>query len=75
MASDRMTPGRRQLLAALQVLSATEVALRCRVSHTTVSRWASGEIIPSKRAQEMLSEHVWTVIGPWEWRPGDALKR
>lgn len=61
-----MTPGRRQLLAALQILSETEIALRCGVSQSAVSRWASGLTTPSKKAREALSEHVWTVVGPWE---------
>lgn len=61
-----MTPGRRQLLAALQILSETEVALRCGVSQSAVSRWASGLTTPSEKARVALREHVWTVVGPWE---------
>jgi transcriptional regulator with XRE-family HTH domain len=70
-----MTEGRRQLLAALQILSETEIALRCGVSQSAVSRWASGETIPSKRAQEMLREHVWTVVGPWETERRNPARR
>jgi len=61
-----MTPGRRQLLAALQILTETEIALRCGVTQSAVSRWASGETTPSKKARAALAEHVWTVVGPWE---------
>jgi transcriptional regulator with XRE-family HTH domain len=63
-----MSPGRRQLLAALQVLTETEIALRCGVTQSAVSRWASGETIPGPRARAALAEHVWTVVGPWERR-------
>jgi transcriptional regulator with XRE-family HTH domain len=68
-----MTPGRRQLLAALQILSETEVALRCGVSQSAVSRWASGLTTPSAKARAALAEHVWTVVGPWEH--GNSARR
>lgn len=46
--------GRRLLLAVLQRTTATELAARCGVHRSQVSRWASGEKIPSKRVQLAL---------------------
>lgn len=52
-----MTRGRRSLLALLQRLPAREVAARCQVTPSAVSRWASGEKSPSLASREMLREH------------------
>jgi transcriptional regulator with XRE-family HTH domain len=70
-----MTPGRRQLLAALQVLSETEIALRVGVTQSAVSRWASGETVPSEQVQERLRQHVWTVVGPWKTERRNDVRR
>jgi len=70
-----MSEGRRQLLAALQILTATEIALRCGVTHSSVSRWASGQTVPSQKAQAALAEHVWTVVGPWKTGRRDTIRR
>lgn len=60
-----MTPGRRQLLAALQRTSQTEVALRCDVTQVAVSYWASGQKRPSEESQRMLAEHCF-IDGAWD---------
>lgn len=52
-----MTPGRRALLALLQRMPAREVALRAHVDPSNVSRWASGEWLPSARARRALEAH------------------
>lgn len=69
-----MSEGRRSLLALLQRMSAREVAARCQVAPSTVSRWASGEMTPCPRARSLLSEHCgieWTVD---EWTPRAKLR-
>lgn len=42
-----MSDGRRALLAVLQKTKAVHVAARLRVRPSTVSRWATGESVPS----------------------------
>lgn len=59
-----MTEGRRQLLAVLRRMRRRELAARCRVDLSRVSRWASGHYRPGPVSQKMLAEHC-GVPGPW----------
>lgn len=64
-----MMDARRSLLALLQRLSAREVAARCQVDASTVSRWAAGEVAPSERARRMLAQHCGIAPEtPWDSR-------
>jgi len=49
-----VTRGRVALLGVLQRTSATEVAVRCRVSVAAVSKWASGQALPRPEHRELL---------------------
>lgn len=69
-----MTPGRRQLLAALQVTTTIEIGLRCHVTHQAVTQWANGQTKPSAKSQAMLREHVWTVVGPWDEEEREVVR-
>jgi transcriptional regulator with XRE-family HTH domain len=68
-----VTPARRSLLDVLQRTTTSAVAARCRCSKTRVSRWASGESIPSKRLQEAL--HTQYGIDPAGWAPALVRRR
>lgn len=59
-----MSEGRRQLLRALQITTALEVAARCRVTHQAVSQWASGATKPSDPNRKRLAEHLY-ITGEW----------
>lgn len=57
------------LLAVLCVTSAREVAARCRVHESVVSRWASGQIRPGPAAREMLERWSGYRIPAAAWEP------
>ena len=57
--------GRTSLRRVLSRLSGAEVAARCRVYRSSVSRWASGETLPSAEHQRILAEHC-GVHGTWD---------
>lgn len=59
------TDSRRALLAILQRTQAQYVAARCRVAPCTVSRWASGEIVPSQRARALLFQNYGIPVDGW----------
>lgn len=69
-----MNPGRKQLLAILQVSSGREVAARCKTAPGTVSKWASGKATPSPSAQAKLAAHC-RVDGPWPNEPSAVCRR
>lgn len=60
-----MSPGRRELLRALQITTEIEVALRCHVTQSAVSRWATGRTKPSIRHRRALAEHLW-ITAEWD---------
>jgi hypothetical protein len=64
-----VTRGRRALLAVLQIITAQEVAARVRVHKSNVSRWASGEWKPSRRARIMLAAHLRIPAEEWAEPP------
>jgi transcriptional regulator with XRE-family HTH domain len=57
--------GRRALLALLQRTQGRYVAGRCRVSRTTVSRWASGSQRPSAAARAALERNYEIPASSW----------
>ena len=65
--------GRRALLSVLQKTRVIYVAARCRVSPSTVSRWASGERIPSTCHREVLAS-VYGIRAS-EWDPPPRVTR
>jgi len=56
------TKARRRLLQVLQVTTAREVALRCGVHPSRVTRWASGESLPGEKPVGVL-ETVYGIPG------------
>lgn len=60
-----MTHGRRSLIAVLQRTSAREVAARCGVAPSTVSKWASGYAAPRWRMRVVIQLHY--SITPRSW--------
>lgn len=53
------------LLAVLQRTTQANVSARAGVPHQHVSAWASGERIPSKRAQEVLEASYGIPRAAW----------
>lgn len=66
--------GRRLLLAVLQRTSAREVAARCRVAHSCVSEWSSGDAAPSQRPRLSLAEIYGIPRDAWERLPSAPTK-
>ena len=65
-----MTEGRRLLLAALQATTRRELARRIGVSAMAVSRWASGERVPTRyRDRVALEREADVPIGAWDVAP------
>lgn len=61
----RDSRGRRHLVHVLQFTTAREVARRCRVHPSQVTRWASGETRPSAAAREALDRVYGVASGSW----------
>lgn len=63
-----VTGGRYTLLAILSERRGRgrEVALRCGVSPSRVSEWASGKARPSKRARKALEEAFGIAASSWD---------
>ena len=61
-----MILGRRYLLAALQRVSAREVALRTHCSRSAVHKWSAGERAPSPPARAALELHLRIPADAWE---------
>jgi len=67
-----LIPGRRALVALLQVTTCTEVAARCGVAKSRVSEWASGLTTPSLEPRARLSQIY--GISPSAWpRPSRPI--
>jgi len=66
MALERMSRGRKLLLAILQVTTAADVAARCRVCHPVVSEWASGLKSPSRASRRCLESNYGIPYGSWD---------
>lgn len=60
-----VTLGQRSLIAILQRTSAREIAARCHVQPSTVSKWASGYCRPQQRTRLIL--HMYYNITPHTW--------
>lgn len=60
-----MTRGRIALLALLQVTTARRVAERCGVHPAQVSRWASGQTVPSEVARMVLESSYGIESRSW----------
>lgn len=65
---------RKALLRALQVTTTTEIARRCGVAPSTVSRWASGASIPRPHARAALARHC-GIDGDWNRPPSAAFTK
>lgn len=63
-----MTRGRRLLLAVLQLTSEHEVAARCRVNQSCVSRWLTGENTPSESPRAQLAACYRIPVDAWDKR-------
>jgi transcriptional regulator with XRE-family HTH domain len=61
-----MTRGRRSLLALLQLARALDVAARCRVSHQSVSDWATGIKRPDAHARAALQRTYGITATDWD---------
>lgn len=61
-----MTRGRIALLALLQLTTACRVAARCGVHKAQVSRWASGQTLPSEVARAVLESSYGIEARAWE---------
>lgn len=72
-----MTRGRRLLLALLQITTAREVAARCRVTPSCVSKWVSGEKTPGPRARVKIADLYGIAPEAWvmPWRDPHGLAR
>lgn len=66
-----MDLGRRYLIAALQRISAREVALRTRCSLSAVHKWSAGERMPNAHARLALEVHLRIPAAAW----GSTVKR
>lgn len=60
-----MTEGRAALIRALQRISAKEVAIRCRVSPSRVSKWVGGVATPSEEAKRTLESNLGIPCDSW----------
>lgn len=63
-----MLLGRCYLLAALQRVSANEIALRAHVSQSAVHKWSAGAHRPSARVRASLETHLAIPAASWEVR-------
>lgn len=63
--TDARPSGRRLLLAVLQRTRGIYVAARCRVHPSRVSRWVSGEDVPSPKARELLFANYGIPVDAW----------
>jgi len=60
-----MTRGRRSLIALLQVTTAREVAARCGVDPSCVSKWSSGIKAPGPTSRAKLEANYGIRAGSW----------
>ena len=61
-----MRLGRFYLLAALQRVSASEIALRAHVSQSAVWKWSAGAHTPSPRVRAALEAHLNIPAASWD---------
>lgn len=61
-----MISGRRSLLAVLQCTTAREVAARCGVVSSCVTRWVSGAATPSDVPRALLESIYGISQGAWD---------
>jgi DNA-binding transcriptional regulator YiaG len=61
---EKISQGRRTLLAALQKTSRRSMAKRMKVSTAAVSRWASGVSRPNELSQGLLKD-TYGIAGSW----------
>ncbi len=61
-----MRLGRCYLLAALERVSASEVALRAHVSQSAVHKWSEGAHLPSPPVRTALEVHLGIPAASWD---------
>lgn len=61
-----MTPSRLALLTVLQRTRAVNVAKTCGVHKSRVSRWATGEDVPSTEARARMAQRYGIPVDGWE---------
>lgn len=69
-----MTRGRRILLRVLQLTAAREIARRCRVHESSVTRWLSGETTPGAEHRRMLWHMYRIPVDAWAAESAPAYK-
>lgn len=60
-----MTEGRQMLIRVLQITRGREVAARCRVSPSQVSKWLGGFTRPSTAARRALEDNYRIPSDSW----------
>lgn len=64
-----MVLGRCYLLAVLQRVTTSEVALRTRVSESAVRKWRAGSHTPAPRVRVALEVHLRIPSSAWDEQP------
>lgn len=66
--------GRLLLVAVAQVTEAREIAARCNVVKSCVSKWLSGEAEPSERPRRVLEQIYGIEADAWSTPPRHAAR-